>query len=238
MVQPASSPPDRLPWLSEIPRIGLKPEPERSRFPWAAVAIGLAFAFIAVAAYLLGFRNAGVGTETKTPAMPLDQPFEQTPPPARAATEDNPAERSEPARQTPATDSRSSPDRAVAVTSRSVPRPQPRISARPPAKAQRLPAGASVVEPAVIVRPVVRGRIIQLGAFPSHNQAETAWRTLVAKWPYLATKPRLGTAIDVRSTDGKATRMHRLQLATASQAQSVVICQQLEKARQNCVVVY
>ena len=66
MVQPASSPPDRLPWLSEIPRIGLKPEPERSRFPWAAVAIGLAFAFIAVAAYLLGFRNAGVGTEARS----------------------------------------------------------------------------------------------------------------------------------------------------------------------------
>lgn len=236
MIQPASSPPDRLPWLSEIPRIGLKPEPERSRFPWAAVAIGLAFAFIAVAAYLLGFRNAGVGTEAKTRAMPLDQPFEQTPPPARAATEDNPAERSEPARQTPVTERVPAPD--PAPTSRSNPRPKPQTSTRPPSKAQRLPAGASVVEPAVIVRPVVRGRIIQLGAFPSHNQAETAWRALVAKWPYLATKPRLVTTIDVRSTDGKATRMHRLQLATASQAQSVVICQQLEKTRQNCVVVY
>jgi hypothetical protein len=84
----------------------------------------------------------------------------------------------------------------------------------------------------------VRGRIIQLGAYPTRVQADFAWRTAVKRFPYLSSKPRLISPLEVRSTDGKPTRMYRLQMATASQAQSVVICQQLEDDGQSCVVVY
>ena len=109
--------------------------------------------------------------------------------------------------------------------------PLPRVVRRQAPRAA--PAGAPVP-----LQPVVRGRIIQTGAFSSRTQAEAAWQQMVAKWPYLATKPRLIAPLEVRSTDGKATRMFRVQLATASQAQSEVICQRLQSARQSCVVVY
>lgn len=232
MAQPVPSN-DRLPWLTEVPRtIPETPQRRRWRFPWGAVLIGLAFAFVAVAAYYLGVRRApDPNATTADGSVPLEQPYEEEPMPSVA----EPAV--EEASTQAADDSVSAPEIA-----REAERPRPMVATRP-APAQRSaskPAEAAAQAPAapVIVQPVVRGRIIQLGAYPTQRQAELAWQALVKKWPYLATKPRLVSPIDVRSTDGKATRMHRLQLATASQAQSVVICQQLEKTRQSCVVVY
>jgi len=96
----------------------------------------------------------------------------------------------------------------------------------------------AAAEPQTPQQPVVRGRIIQTGAFVTRQQAQAAWEQMVRKWPYLATKPLLISPLDVRSTDGKETRMFRVLLATASQAQSEVICQRLQTARQSCVVVY
>jgi hypothetical protein len=236
VAQRVSSGPDRLPWLTEVPRIGPDSPPKKPRweFPWGAVLIGVAFAFVAVAAYYLGIRKAARPGETAaTQSMPLDRPYEETaPPPAASAEEPLPVE-------------------DVLTTRQETPVPVRRPAANglaPPVESVAVPGEGDVAveappqqQPAagpVIVQPVVRGRIIQLGAYPSQRDAELSWQALVKKWPYLATKPRLVSPIDVRSTDGKATRMHRLQLATASQAQSVVICQQLAKVRQSCVVVY
>lgn len=232
MAQPAASN-DRLPWLTEVPRTPAAPPPkQRWKFPWGAVLIGLAFAFVAVAAYYLGIRKAMAPADpVEQPSMPLDEPYEA---PQTAGSEESigtvvngPVEPEVPVDQ----------ERAVP---RDIPR---RISSRPkasnPAPREVAPADeAGEISPPVVVQPVVRGRIIQVGAYPTQYQAELAWQQLVKTWPYLATKPKLISPLDVRSTDGKATRMHRLQLATASQAQSAVICQQLEKKRQNCVVVY
>ena len=84
-------------------------------------------------------------------------------------------------------------------------------------------------------------RVRSLGTLPqllSAIEADLAWAYVVKKWPYLASKPKLVSPIEVRSTDGKGTRMYRLQLATSSQAQSAVICQRLETSRVSCVVVY
>ncbi|GAA4034795.1 hypothetical protein GCM10022281_13720 [Sphingomonas rosea] len=94
--------------------------------------------------------------------------------------------------------------------------------------------------PVVIYNPNPnRGRVVQLGAFPTRAQAEETWRRVTRRYPYLATKPKMVNTVDVRSLGGgRRTRMFRLQLGTSSQAQSAVICQQLEKAGQSCVVVY
>jgi hypothetical protein len=224
---------DRLPWLTEVPRIGAQPPAAKQkwRFPWGAVLIGLAFAFVAVAAYYLGIRRAVQPDDARPgPSMPLEQPYEEplaeaAPPPADETAAEEIANAAEPAPAPRRAEEKPRP-RQVRIA-----RPEPTPDASETPSEETAPAP-------VIVQPVVRGRIIQLGAYPTRVQAEFAWQQLVKKWPYLATKPKLVSPIDVRSTDGKATRMHRLQLATSSQAQSAVICQQLSKTRQSCVVVY
>jgi hypothetical protein len=81
--------------------------------------------------------------------------------------------------------------------------------------------------------------VVQLGAFPSRAQAEETWRRVTRRFPYLASKPKMVNTVEVRGLGGgRGTRMYRLQLGTSSQAQSAVICQQLERVRQSCVVVY
>jgi hypothetical protein len=81
--------------------------------------------------------------------------------------------------------------------------------------------------------------VVQLGAFATREQAENSWRRITRRYPYLATKPKMVNTVDVRALGGgRPTRMYRLQLVTSSQAQSVVICQQLDRAGHSCVVVY
>jgi hypothetical protein len=81
--------------------------------------------------------------------------------------------------------------------------------------------------------------VVQLGAFPTRAQAEAAWKRVTRRYPYLASKPKMVNTVEVRGLgNGRRTRMYRLQLGTSSQAQSAVICQQLERAGQSCVVVY
>jgi hypothetical protein len=84
-----------------------------------------------------------------------------------------------------------------------------------------------------------RGRVVQLGAFPTRNQAEETWKRITRAYPYLRTKSKMVNTVDVRGLGGgRPTRMYRLQLGTSSQAQSAVICQQLDRAGYSCVVVY
>lgn len=95
-------------------------------------------------------------------------------------------------------------------------------------------------QPVVVYHPQpYRGRVVQLGAYATRAQAEETWRKVTRRYPYLASKPKMVNSVDVRALGGgRRTRMYRLQLGTSSQAQSAVICQQLEKAGQSCVVVY
>lgn len=84
-----------------------------------------------------------------------------------------------------------------------------------------------------------RGRVVQLGAFPTRVQAEETWSRVTRRYPYLKTRSKMVNMIEVGALGGgRQTRMYRLQLGTSSQAQSVVICQQLEQAGHSCVVVY
>lgn len=104
----------------------------------------------------------------------------------------------------------------------------------------------AIAAPVTGPRPIVvyhpqrdRGRVVQLGAFPSRTQAEETWRRVTRRYPYLASKPKMVNTVDVRvQGSARRTRMYRLQLGTSSQAQAAVICQQLERAGQSCVVVY
>ena len=102
------------------------------------------------------------------------------------------------------------------------------------------PPPPTTPRPVVVYHPQLdRGRVVQLGAFATRAQAEGTWRKVTRRYPYLTSKPKMVNTVDVRALGGgRRTRMYRLQLGTSSQAQSVVICQQLEKAGHSCVVVY
>lgn len=252
MAEPARQTDDRLPWVTGAPQDAPPPpSPARKpRLPLLAVLLGAAFALIAIGAYWLGSRpgtgSASGEAETERPGMSAQvatlaeaeaQEQEQARENAsRSGESDTGAPAVERQGAPSTTDARSSdPERSRVVeeASRQPIAPSRRKSLRRKSTGE----GASELAP-MSLQPVVRGRLIQTGAFPSREEAERAWAVMVRRWPYLATKPRLISPLEVRSTDGRATQMFRVQLATASQAQSVVICQRLVAAKQSCVVVY
>ena len=241
---------ERLPFVEDAPppaaATAAQPKRAGSMWPWYLL-LTLLVAAVAVGAWWLS-----TGKEAAPPMLPAEESFpipviEPAPPGPEPLVEEPPANSSgtvagapRPIRtEVPApimTDQRSTDGR----------RPSVRDSARNHrgiVPADEPTTGASPVTgptPIVLYHPQPnRGRVVQLGAFPTRAQAEASWKRITRRYPYLATKAKLVNTVDVRGLGGgRPTRMHRLQLGTSSQAQSVVICQQLERAGYSCVVVY
>lgn len=254
MAEPARQTGDRLPWLTEVPR-SEPPAPtagRKLRLPLLAFLLGALFALIAIGAFWLGSRPSTTaepsGAEAERPGMSA-QVGTSAEAEAQARKQAAAAAKDDASNEALATESEEAADAVPAVTperrepSAAVARPRAEtvrrsvVARRAPVRRRSARQLASAPAP-VLLQPVVRGRIIQTGAYTSRSEAELAWQALVRKWPYLGTKPRLISPLEVRSTDGRATQMFRVQLATASQAQSVVICQRLTAVKQSCVVVY
>jgi len=233
MAQPAATTTDRLPWLTEVPRAPPR-EKKGRRFPWEWVVAGLLVLLLGLGGYWLGTR---VTDEAGEAASPPTEKLAQAAPgdemagiPSVSDMTEGDQLAAEPI-ETPA-ETAPRPRQADQPVRRQ--RPRQTQSSEEPESMQAAPVPAVTIP----AQPVVRGRIIQIGAYPNRAQADVAWEYVVKRWPYLASKPKLVSPIEVRSTDGKGTRMYRLQLATSSQAQSAVICQRLETAKVSCVVVY
>ncbi|GAA4001407.1 SPOR domain-containing protein [Sphingomonas humi] len=242
-----AAPVERLPWLHDEPQAPAAAAPKRragAMWPWYLLLLFLVGA-VAAGAWWLG---------TAREAAPPELPAEESIPipvtrsdPAEPVTQEPLANVAEPAPVTSAT---------APSVSRPVMRSPPRRAVRQSdvVPGEQAPTGRSVFpadEPAAAVpdtgpNPVAianprpyAGRVIQLGAFPTRAQAEDNWRRITRRYPYLSTKPKMVNSVDVGALGGgPRTRMYRLQLGTSSQAQSVVICQQLERAGHSCVVVY
>lgn len=255
---------ERLPWLPDEPEpapvaagpapASKAPAPGRAMWPWYLLLL-LLTAAVAGGAWWLGTRQR----EAPPPQLPVEEPVALPitriePAPAPAA--ETPGVAAEPpATPVPAGETTREQIRRTATAGERPPESRPRET---PSAARREPVRTSgrtvfpadepiaVPPPVTGPRPVVvhhpqpnRGRVVQLGAFPTRAQADEAWRRISRRYPYLATKPKMVNTVAVRGVGGgRATRMYRLQLGTSSQAQSAVICQQLERAGQSCVVVY
>lgn len=243
---------ERLPWLNDEPAAAgsatpAKKKPGGAMWPWYLLLA------LVIAAVVAGAWWLSTAKEAAPPELPAEQsipiPVTQPAPvePGAELIAADPAEQAAPAPQSlPAT---TSPRPVRRSAERSVVPSEPGEAENPDGAAGRsifpaddvattLPAPGPSPVPAYNPRPY-GGRVVQLGAFPTRAQAEAIWQRITRRYPYLTTKPKMVNTVDVRGLGGgRPTRMYRLQLGTSSQAQSVVICQQLERAGHSCVVVY
>ncbi|MET0246801.1 MAG: SPOR domain-containing protein [Sphingomonas sp.] len=100
-----------------------------------------------------------------------------------------------------------------------------------PAGAAALTARAPGVR-AAPAAPASGSSVVQLGAFPDAQRAETAWRALADKFPALA---RLGKSVERAEKDGKP--IYRLRVNSGSTTQAREICAKLQAAQTSCYVV-
>jgi hypothetical protein len=256
---------ERLPWLADEPAPAAatasarpaaaqvaRPKPGGKMWPFYLL-LALLVGAVGLGAWWLGTRQR----QAPPPQLPVEEPLAipvtriEQPPAVPSDTilaeqaEAVPERASEPRRRTAAERTR------IAPPSQEPGDPvqdAPQISEMPGARRSVFPADEPVSappprtgpQPVVVYHPQPnRGRVVQLGAFPTRAQAEQAWKRVIRRYPYLASKPKMVNTVEVRGVgSGRRTRMYRLQLGTSSQAQSAVICQQLERAGLSCVVVY
>lgn len=77
------------------------------------------------------------------------------------------------------------------------------------------------------------GRLVQIGAFGSRQQAKLGWRHMMRAYPAVGRLP--ATVVSARNSRGRY--FYRFQIGTTSQAHSEVLCQRMERIRFSCAVV-
>ena len=98
-------------------------------------------------------------------------------------------------------------------------------------------AKAALSKPLVPWQPRVvagaAGRLVQVGAFGSVEQAKQGWRYMVRTYPAMAHLP----AVVRPDRNSKGRVFYRFRVGTTSQAHSEVLCQRMEKIHLSCAVV-
>jgi hypothetical protein len=77
------------------------------------------------------------------------------------------------------------------------------------------------------------GRVVQIGAFGSRQQAKLGWRYMSRAYPGVKRLP----AVVVEARNSRGRPFYRFQIGTTSQAHSEVLCQRMERIRFSCAVV-
>lgn len=77
------------------------------------------------------------------------------------------------------------------------------------------------------------GRLVQIGAFGSRQQAKLGWRRMTRAYPAVGRLPAI--VVSARNSHGR--RFYRFQIGTTSQAHSEVLCQRMQRIRFSCAVV-
>lgn len=252
---------DRLPWLTDEPR-PRAPRPQaqtggRDLLGWAVAAMLL----VAGGSYWLGTRTAEIeepeAQVVTAPAEPvatvrLPEPRATTPPeaapmasapdvrPARPPSIDVPERRAESPirREGPRTAARKklSPmelDKSeLAETVEKQEKAAPEKSETAPAKPPTAVRSPPRLWPATESKGA-SGRLVQIGAFGSRQQAKLGWRRMTRAYPAVGRLP--ATVVSARNSRGR--RFYRFQIGTTSQAHSEVLCQRMQRIRFSCAVV-
>ncbi len=230
---------DRLPWLepyreSKTPG---RPLPRRGygKPVAAGVAIGLLLA-VGGAGYWLGQRGDQPPVEQPSatvavpPARPAPVEVAEAPPPAAP-------EVAEPAPAEPAAAETPKPAKKAAKR-KSPPRKKIRTAG---VQKTRLNAVRAAQERRALSRPWPKmpspgpaGQVIQLGAFSTPVRAHSAYSARIARYPSLATMPRVVVPV-VTKPDGRV--LYVLRLGTTSRQQSKTVCRNLRRSGDHCLVI-
>ena len=235
---------DRLPWLDDEPERARRGGSPREIAGWIVAAVLL----VAGASYWLGQRSA---SEPEPPAV--------TRPHARSTTVPLPAPQAAQPEVQPSVvpEVEPAPVRTVSVSRPKVQRPVARkLTSSGEEKATELSevqkaqeaAAASPAPAPKIAQPVAdkplklwparisqgaSGRLVQIGAFGSRQQAKLGWRHMMRAYPAVGRLP--ATVVSARNSRGRY--FYRFQIGTTSQAHSEVLCQRMERIHFSCAVV-
>jgi hypothetical protein len=242
---------ERLPWLTDKAPTAVTP---KSRLSGAVLfAAGAASAVIAFGGWSIMQRTAVpsppvASVETVPLPAPSVSPAVDAAPAAPSAAErealapeaapgaeqaaTKPAWQAQPQsnRERPSTVGRGhgeeARDRPIATASTNAPAPVKRFpvvatTAQPPQLwSSRNVAGAS-------------GRLVQIGAFGSRQQAKLGWRRMQRSYPAVGRLP----AIVVEARNSKGRKFYRFQIGTTSHAHSEVLCQRMQTIDFSCAVI-
>lgn len=230
---------DRLPWLepyreSKAPG---RPLPRRGyRKPViAGMALGLLLA-VGAGGYWLGQRGDAPPAEqpSATVAVPPARPA-----PVEVAEAPLPAlpDSAQPAPVEPAAAEEPKPAKKT-IKPKAPPRKKIRTAG---VQKSRLNAVRAAQERRAQRRPWPRmpspgpaGQVIQLGAFSTAARANAAYSTRIARYPLLATMPRVVVPVITRP-DGRV--LYVLRLGTTSRQQSKTVCRNLRRSGDHCLVI-
>jgi hypothetical protein len=232
---------DRLPWLEPYREIKAPGKPLPRRGYLRPIAVGAAMGLlIAVggAGYWLGQRGdqpqSSVQQPSATVALPPPKPapvkVPEAPPAMEPVIED-------PAPASPAEADKPAPAKKIAKR-----KPPPRKKIRSAGiERRRLNAVRAAQDRRVSARPWPKmpspgppGRVIQLGAFSTPVRAHSAYSARIARYPTLATMPRVVVPV-VTKPDGRV--LYVLRLGTASRQQSKTVCRNLRASGDHCLVI-
>ena len=242
---------DRLPWLSD------EPAPKRAT-PVKRGAIDLvgwgtaAFLLIAGASFWVGTRSPEVGNPVSAPGSAthvISQPRPAPAPEVRIAPQPQVVPSPAPeVRPTPAPQVHIAqpPVRRIAtheVAKRAASEVEQNAepteteskvgsaAATAPVKTPAAPAKLTPWPPRVTVG--AYGRLVQIGAFGSVQQAKEGWRYMEKSYPAVAHLP----AVVRPDRNSKGRAFYRFRIGTTSQAHSEVLCQRMKRIHLSCAVV-
>jgi hypothetical protein len=230
-------PEDRLPWLGEEAE---PPQDHRTRD-----AIGLAIVaalLIFGVSYWIASQSWQRGhAEQEAVAPPVAAPLPNTPARQQAAVKPrhhrkastSPVNERAVAQRAP-----TRPKQEVAINK--APKPVAKVQPEKPVavaqnaapKAAKPLAAAPKVQVATLLSNEVgtSRRLVRIGAFTSPVQAKVGWRQMVRAYPALAHLP----AVVVDASGSRAQPVYRFQIATASQANSDILCQRMARIELSC----
>lgn len=240
----------RLPWLNDP-----VPSKPRKRRSWTPPLIFLALMAV------IGIGGFAVLQQPSLPDLPAPR-VEQVPLPAPRPAEPSavvepqaPSAAERAALRPQAADPALSP--AISSPAKTRPRnvvaataaepDKERVQRRPaPERARLAPAPAIAVRRAPPVATARRpqalwpstqssgagGRLVQIGAFGSRQQAKLGWRRMQRAYPAVGQLP----AVVVDSRNSRGRKFYRFQIGTTSHAHSEVLCQRMQRIRYSCAV--
>lgn len=241
---------DRLPWLTD------EPAPKRAK-PVKRGALDLvgwgaaAFLLIAGASFWVGTRSPesevaktlpARSSTTHVVARPAPAPEVRIAPQPQVVPSPAPEVRPAPA---PQVDIAHPPVRRITTHEAAKPAAVKAEQHAAPAETQAKSASTATVQaskPAATVDltpwpPRVTagayGRLVQIGAFGSVQQAKEGWRFMVKSYPAVAHLP----AVVRPDSNSKGRAFYRFRIGTTSQAHSEVLCQRMKRIHLSCAVV-